>query len=70
MESVKVVVWHDADGTKKWMVSVVGASGRLDNETPYDHESDAIAIAKTIGRSRGCPVYRATNYAEDELIQA
>lgn len=51
------------------MVTVMGSSGRIDTETPYHCEDDAVAIADTIGRTRGCPVYRRTCDGTDELVQ-
>ena len=69
MNEPKVIVWYDARTTPKWMVTVMGSSGRIDSETPYQNESDAAAIANTIGRSRGCPVYHRTSEGKEQLVQ-
>lgn len=70
MSEPKVVVWHDSQASKKWIVSVWGASGRIDNETPYSDEFNATIIAKNIGLSLGCPVYKSASGCQDELIYA
>lgn len=69
MNDPKVIVWRDEGATQKWMVTVMGSSGRIDTETPYQNENDAVAIADAIGRTRGCPVYRRTCQGTDELLQ-
>lgn len=70
MSEPRVIVWQDTQGSKKWLVAIRSESGRIENETPYDSEDDATAIAKTIGRSKCCPVYRASIRGEEELLQA
>ena len=67
MSELKVVVWHDSQSTQKWIVSVCGAAGRIENETPYADEANATIIAKNIGRSRGCPVYKGASGCQGEL---
>ena len=57
VNSGRVVVWHDANRSQKWIVTLEDGATVVEHEFVRDSQDVAIQAAKTLGGAIGRPLF-------------